>query len=231
MTPPILNIFTHRDEFVQQTTIAIESAIVNAQKRGGEAHVAVSGGKSPIPVYKALVQSQAIDWSRLTLWLVDERYVPANHPESNQRMIRESFVERIYQLRAFHTFNTTLEPSETAKVYESELRNLEEPFFDLVLLGLGQDGHTASLFPGVAELHESERLAMPTWAEGYPTPERLTLTFPALLSGREIMFIIQGSKKQKILEKLLPHGLPNLPQLPSSFVLSHSKLSFYFLNI
>jgi len=221
--------FTDQKKFTQQASAAIEAAIIKAQQTLGEAHVAVSGGKSPIPVYQALAQSDAIDWSRLTFWLVDERYVPTDHEQSNERMIRHIFGESVDQLKAFHVFDTHLSLNEAAREYQSQLSAQSEPFFDLVLLGLGEDGHTASLFPGIPELHESEKLIVPTWAEGYPTPERLTMTFPALLNSQEIMFIIQGANKEKTINTLLSKKDPDLG-MPSRFVLSHPHLSFYFLN-
>lgn len=226
---PKLTTFTHKNEFIQTATQAIESAIIEAQQKRGEAHVAVSGGKSPGPIYQALSQSEQINWGELSLWLVDERYVPADHEESNQQMIQENFGSRIERLKAFHFFDTKLSPDESAKVYATELGNRPEPLFDLVLLGLGEDGHTASLFPSIPELNQSERLAVPTWAEGYTTPQRLTLTFATLLSSREILFMIEGQKKEKVLQSVLHQSSPS-PRLPASFVLRHPQLSFYFLN-
>lgn len=227
MSSPIFHTFADQKSFIQQTASAIESAIIDAQKTRGEAHMALSGGSSPIPIYQALAGSDQINWAQLTLWLVDERHVPANNPESNQRMIRESFGKRIDQLKAFHHFDTTLNPDQSAQKYEAELRQKAEPLFDIVLLGLGEDGHTASLFPSTAELHESKRLVVPSWAQGYATPQRLTMTFPALLNSRQILFIIKGQNKKPVLDQLLKLASAQ-DDLPASFVLKHPNVSFYY---
>ena len=178
------------------------------QKRGNFT-VALSGGSSPESLYKALSK---IDWpwSSTQFFIGDERWVPADHKDSNYRMIYEAFYPRNIRLERWKT--ELSKPEEAAADYERRLlRELAHPpRFDLVLLGIGNDGHTASLFPGTKALDESTRLTSSNWVPQMDSM-RLTLTYPILKLAREIWFVSKGASKQEWISKMTDGSTPNFP--------------------
>jgi 6-phosphogluconolactonase len=176
----------------------------------GLARVAISGGSTPKAMFKLLAdESQPfvndIPWAKLQLFWVDERCVPPGHPESNYGMTKTAMLDKVPLPPAnVHRMEGELDPEEAASRYESEIRNTfklegaETPTFDLVLLGLGPDGHTASLFPHTEGLNEMSRIC---FANHVPQKDtwRLTLTWPVITQGREVAFLIEGDEKAEII--------------------------------
>jgi 6-phosphogluconolactonase len=174
--------------------------------------VALSGGATPRRLYEVLAEPpyrDAFPWARVHLFWGDERFVPHNEPLSNYRMVREALLSRVPIPDAnIHAIPTEgLSPEEAAAVYERELKAFygadrldpARPLFDVVLLGLGPDGHTASLFPGSAVLSERDR-----WVAAVldaKSEARITLTYPALESSRRTAFLVAGSEKRAILAR------------------------------
>jgi len=185
--------------------------------------VALSGGSTPLALYRLLAEAplrEAIDWSRVHLFWGDERFVPLDHPDSNYGAAREAFVSRVpIPAENVHPIPTEVADPETAATqYEDTLRrffSLSEgdiPRFDLVLLGLGPEGHTASLFPESAALDEHKRLVVATFVSKLAA-WRVTLTPPVLSSARQVMFLVAGPDKAAVLRDVLegpydPHRLP-----------------------
>jgi 6-phosphogluconolactonase len=170
-------------------------------------------------------------WNWLDLFWVDERCVPPGDAESNYRMTREALLDQV-PLRPdqIHRIEGELEPEAAAARYESELRNsfrlegAESPRFDLVALGLGDDGHTASLFPHTEAIHEMSRLAV---ANSVPQRDtwRITLTWPVINHARSVFFLVSGAEKAAILQEVLtgprdPERLPSQLIWPSSGILT-----------
>lgn len=192
---------------------ALRAAFLAAQRaalaRRPIFHVALAGGNTPGPFYRELAR-EPLRWERIEWWLGDERYVPPHHPASNGRMANESFAEAGDRFR-FHPWNTELAPDEAAEDYAATMRDAlgHPPVLDLVLLGLGSDGHTASLFPDSPALGETERDAV---AAPGPAPyeQRLTLTYPALDRAREAWFLVGGGAKEEMVRRLLA-GDASLP--------------------
>src|SRR5438874_13825923 len=139
---------------VEDPAAEVAVLLVEAARRGD--HVFLSGGSTPRRAYEAAAQLLA-DWSRANLWWGDERCVPPWDERSNFRMAREALLDRIGQLPMVHRIKGELPPEEAAAAYDEEVRGAE---LDLVLLGIGPDGHTASLFPNAPSLEERERLAV-----------------------------------------------------------------------
>ena len=189
----------------------------------GRFSVALSGGSTPRALYRLLGQPplrEAIDWPRVHLFWGDERFVPADHPDSNYRLAREAFISRVPIPAAnVHPVPTAGgDPQAAAAQYEETLRRFfapsegEAPRFDLVLLGLGADGHTASLFPGSPALDEDRRPVVAAYVPKLGA-WRLTLTPPALRGARHVVFLVSGSNKASVLREVLegpydPHRLP-----------------------
>ncbi len=192
----------------------------------GQFSVALSGGSTPRRLYELLGSedfSRQIEWPKVHLFQVDERCVPPEHSASNFRMIRESLLERVeIPDRNVHRVDGELPPAEAAQKYEEDLRKFfsvqppEFPRFDLLYLGMGADGHTASLFPGSKNLNELARWAVPS----EPGPEgldRVTLTVPVLNNAAHIIFLVTGSEKSETLARVLaPLGIDS--PLPAQLV-------------
>ena len=163
----------------------------------------LSGGSTPRVTYTRLVE-QDLDWSRVHVFLGDERWVDTDHQDSNARMAREAFVEDIEA--TFHVLPTHFEsPHEAADHYEQTLAELfgsEQFKADLVILGIGTDGHTASLFPGTEALEETERLYVANWVPGKDM-WRLSATFRLLHHASEVLFLATGSAKAEVVAQIL----------------------------
>jgi 6-phosphogluconolactonase len=162
-------------------------------------HIALSGGSTPRRAYEIASQSDA-DLSAATLWLGDERIVPEDDERSNLRMVRTALTERLPEERRprLMPVDTALGPDAAAAAYETPLRENvgNHPRLDLALMGLGPDGHTASLFPGMAALHENHRFAVGVPDAGMePMVARVTLTLPLFNTAREVVFLVAGADK------------------------------------
>ena len=188
----------------------------------GIARVAISGGSTPKAMFALLAAEpfvSAIDWAKLQLYWVDERCVPPTDAESNFRMTNEALLSKV-PLPHEHIYRMEgeLDPHEAANRYESTLRNsmklegAESPAFDLLLLGMGDDGHTASLFPHTEALHDITRLVVPNHVPQKNT-WRITLTSPVINQAREVAFLIEGAAKAGVLAEVLtgPHDPERLP--------------------
>jgi len=179
----------------------------------------LSGGKTPRRLFRLLAEEpsfrERMPWTQTTFFWGDERPVPPDHPDSNFRMAWEAMLSRVpVRPERVHRWPTELPPEKAACVYEETIRRAlgltasEPPRFDLVLLGLGADCHTASLFPGSPVLAERERLTAAPWVEALGT-HRLTLTLPALNAARCVLFLVTGEEKAEALRAALaPEGDP-----------------------
>jgi 6-phosphogluconolactonase len=185
----------------------------------GRFSVALSGGSTPRALYRLLGEPpfhETIDWPRVHLFWGDERFVPPDHPDSNYRLAQEAFISTVpIPAGNVHPMPTEgSDPHAAAARYEETLRRFfaSRPRFDLVLLGLGADGHTASLFPGSPALDEDGRLVVAVYVPKLDA-WRLTLTPPALRSARHVMFLVSGLDKASVLREVMegpydPHRLP-----------------------
>ena len=182
--------------------------------RGDRITVALSGGATPRRLYELLAEPPRRDrmpWERIHWFWGDERFVPPDHPDSNYRMVREAMLSRVsIPAGNIHPVPTVgLDPEAAARAYERELQAVHgsdrldpaRPLFDVTLLGLGSDGHTASLFPGTAALEERRRWVVAV-VGAKPEP-RISLTFPALDSSRNLAFLVAGEGKRAALARVL----------------------------
>src|SRR5277367_2148677 len=179
----------------------------------GVARIAVSGGNTPKRTFEMLADPSgefgAFPWKKIDLFWVDERCVPPEDKDSNYRMTRLALLDKV-PLAADRVFRIEgeLDPAEAAARYESAIRNrfrlegAELPVFDLVALGMGPDGHTASLFPHTEGLHELTRIVIPNHVLQKET-WRVTLTSPVINQGRKVVFLIGGADKTEVLSQVL----------------------------
>jgi 6-phosphogluconolactonase len=178
--------------------------------------LALAGGSTPRLLYGEL-SLRAVDWSKVQFYWIDERFVPPDHPDSNLRMAHETLLSHIgVAADQIHPMPTMTTPEAAAHAYEAELKrdygaetlDPSRPLFDLVLLGLGGDGHICSLLPGSPVLDERERWVAEV-AHGRPET-RLTLTYPAVESARLTVFLVAGADKADAVKRVR-HGDPSLP--------------------
>jgi 6-phosphogluconolactonase len=186
---------------VADPAAAAAERIAAVVRRGGQ--IALAGGSTPRRAYELLAEMD-LDWSGCELWLGDERCVAPDDEHSNFKMVGEELVDRLPAdrgPRGWHRIRGELKPAAAAAAFEQELRGAfgaaaELPVFDLVLLGIGPDAHTASLFPGDAALAERERWAVGVEVPGMaPLVPRVTLTLPVLDAARAVLFLISGADK------------------------------------
>lgn len=192
-------------EFVKRVNQAITTS--------GRFTVALSGGSTPKSLYALLATEpwrRQIPWNNVHFFWGDERHVPPNHADSNYRMTQERLLFQVpVPSENVHRIKTeNPDASSVAEAYEQDIRQFfqlqgnELPQFDLVLLGMGSDGHTASLFPGTHVIHEQTRLVAAPWVEKFKT-YRITLTPPVLNNANHIIFFVTGSEKAETLKAVL----------------------------
>ena len=182
--------------------------------------IALAGGQTPKPLYKRLTTNpyrRRIDWPQIHFFWSDERAVPPNHPDSNYNMARQTLLEplsipadRIHPMPA-----DTPDVGRAALAYEQTIRHIlpanaqNIPVFDLILLGLGPDGHTASLFPGTCALHEQQRLIVANWVDAQ-NAWRMTMAYPLLQAASNIVILATGANKaHAVAQVLAPNADPN----------------------
>jgi 6-phosphogluconolactonase len=201
----------------------IEQAI--AQR--GQATLALAGGSTPKPLYEALA-TQALPWDKLQIVWGDERYVPADHPDSNEGMARRAWLDQVPIPAAnIHPVPTHFsDPAEAAQAYDQELRTVlgaaagEFPALDLILLGMGPDGHTASLFPNTEALQVCDRLITVGNKDGQP---RISFTVPLINQARNVLFMVTGANKQTALDHIFA-PTANPLDYPARFIQPAGKL-------
>jgi len=224
---PLIYEYEKLEDYAQDAAAAIEDFVNLKLEEQESVSIALSGGKSPIAVYRALAKSKTIDWDKIELFMVDERYVSQNSDQSNFRMIEQELLSKIAPIKFFYGFNTDLPLEKAAEAYDQILEARGNKAFDLVLLGMGEDGHTASLFPESEALNEKTKLAISTHSPD--KMERLTITLPAILSAERILFLIQGKQKKTMLSKLQEQGGPE-EKIPAKMILKHPHVELFFLN-
>lgn len=215
--PTAANLFhAAAEEFIRAARAAI-----GAQ---GRFTAALSGGSTPKALYSLLAENYAnFAWNRVFLFFGDERHVPPTDSESNYRMVNETLLAKI-TIPSENVFRVPTENPDATTVaaeYENQIRRFfqlkpgEFPRFDLILLGMGPDGHTASLFPDSLALDEQSRIVVANWIAKF-NAHRITFTFPVLNRAAEIMFLASGSDKADVVRQVLE--AKNTPSLPSQRV-------------
>jgi 6-phosphogluconolactonase len=205
----------------EQVTAAALEVIVDAVRGAiaerGVAHLSLAGGNTPKRTYEQLAGALGT-WENVELWFNDERAVPPDDPQSNFKMVAEALGGH----PTLHRIAGEADPDSAAQAYEREMRARIEstaeagvPVIDLHVLGIGEDGHTASLFPGHPEVQIRDRLVVPVHDSPKPPPTRITMTLPVLQVGRQRLFLATGADKGGPVSVLVSG--PN-PDYPSSLV-------------
>ena len=213
-------------EIVADPARACAALMVGAVIGGGD--IVLTGGSTPRAAYQHFVEavrSVGIDLSRTTLWIGDERCVDPEDDRSNYKMIKESLLDPLGERAPrFERMKGELGPDEGADDYQDILRDAGTPVFDLLLLGIGPDGHCASLFPGQKSLTERQRLVVGVPQAGLePFVPRISMTIPTLIRSRQIVFLATGdSKADAIARAFGPDAEPD-PGTPSSLLVPEAK--------
>lgn len=205
------------------------SAAIQAR---GKFLVALAGGNTPRETYRILAQApylQSVDWDRVHFYFGDERWVAEGDPESNEGMARGALLSHVpvNPNHVYPMYQPGKSVKEACQIYENLLRETAPDGLDLVLLGMGDDGHTASLFPGIPELHEESKWVVPTQSPK-GVPQRISLTVPALCAAKEIAFLVSGEAKAK--EFQLATGNDPATYPPSGVVAHRSANAIWLVD-
>lgn len=210
---PKLNVFDTKDELILSLADRIVELSQAIQKSKGRFAIALSGGSTPKPLYEALAKaplSYKVPWNYGYFFMVDERCVPETSNESNFKMIFESMLSRVPVLETniFPVHFQDIDPERAADDYEERIKEafkLEAgafPTFDIVILGLGDDGHTASLFPGTDALKETSRTVVSNYVDKF-SQHRITLTQPTINNASHVFFLVSGQSKAEIVSNVV----------------------------
>jgi len=220
---PDICVFADRRALATALSSYVAQAAQASSVARGRFCIAFSGGSLMDLLAPALVAPslrERIDWSTWHVFWVDERWVPPSSPDSNFGLARRLLLSRVrIPEEQIHAVDDSNSPDETARAYEAKIRRTLPvetdalPRFDMILLGLGEDGHTASLFPGHPALRESRRWVVPVFNAPKSPPVRVTMTLPVINAARHVVFVAAGSGKAGIVAEVLhpAAGRPNLP--------------------
>ena len=229
---PALRVFPSLDRASRALSARALAAAGEAIARRGRFHLVLSGGSTPRGLYESWGEGSPFPWRETEVYFGDERAVSPRSPQSNYAMARAAFLSRVPIPRGqVHRLRGELAPlSRAAREYESLLREGAGPGprFDLVLLGIGKDGHCASLFPGAPSLSERKRWAVPVRRAGQPPfVPRLTLTLPALASSREVCFLVAGADKAPAVQGIFSSAPRGTRRFPASLVRSAGPVRWF----
>ena len=218
---PLLHAFSTVQALSNAVAERVAALSAEAAARRGRFTVALSGGSMPALIGPPLITAplrHRINWAAWRVFWADERCVPLTSPESNYRLAREHLLEHVpIPPEQIYPLNPNLAPAQAALAYQAALAQVfgdepgRPPRFDLILLGLGEDGHTASLFPGHTLLSETAAWVAAITDSPKPPPERITLTLPVLNNARQVIFLAAGAGKAEILARVLGNSPEALP--------------------
>jgi 6-phosphogluconolactonase len=220
-----LKVLMDVNAIVDDAAVLVADACREAIAQRGQFTIALAGGSTPKPLYEKL-SLQDLPWDKIHIFWGDERYVSATHPDSNEGMARRAWLDRVpFPAANLHPMPTQAkDPAESAQQYEAHLRSFfgtqEIPTFDLILLGLGDDGHTASLFPHTEVLNVCDRLIGVGYRGSDP---RLTFTIPLINQAHCVLFLVAGSSKKPALKAIFSDGADPFTY-PARFIQPKGKL-------
>lgn len=216
---PDIRVLNTPTELFQAAAEEFAALAAQAVQRNGKFTVALSGGSTPKSLYSLLASGSVpnIPWDKIFFFFGDERFVPPDHPDSNYRMVHETgLFSKVFSDQVFRVLTEEKDADTAARDYEQTIQKFfnlkpgEFPRFDLILLGLGPDGHTASLFPGTAALNEKNRLVVANWVEKFRS-YRITFTLPVLDRAACDMFLVSGKDKADMVRQVLADKNADLP--------------------
>lgn len=199
-------IFPDAETLATSIASLLSIRIADVQATGRRPSVVLTGGTIAIAAYEVL-EAGEVDWTEVDFYWGDERFVPEGHADRNDQQARDAFIDRLgvpaERIHSMPAHGCDLSTADAADGYGDGLPR--DPF-DIVLLGMGPDGHVASLFPGFAQLHETERWAVEVFDSPKPPPVRITMTFPALNNADAVWFLVSGDGKAEAVARALGDG-------------------------
>ena len=232
---PEIHILPTSEETAQGSAEFVVSLAKKQAHTQGRFTIALSGGSTPQRLYEMLASptyEKRIEWNQWQVFWGDERCVPPYHDDSNYRMIKEVFLDRLHcPEKHIHRMRGEARPQDAAEEYERELRQLfspSSPIFDLILLGIGEDGHTASLFAGTPALDEGERLVVANWVQHFQV-YRITFTLPLINAAHAVAFLVTEESKAGILKEVLQPSSA-VPPPPAALVRPATGNLHWFLT-
>jgi 6-phosphogluconolactonase len=228
-----VTVFPSKEELFAAGAERFLDVVRKATEAKRDCAVALAGGSTPKALYKLIAdraerdsELQRLAWARVHFFLGDERCVPPEHPDSNYGMARSTLLAHdLVPVANLHRVHTELLPGEAAKEYEQQLRErfrVQEPRFDLILLGMGPDGHTASLFPQTTALQERERLVVANHVAKLDA-DRITFTLRTLNAAESVLFLVAGEDKREAAKAVLVDRAP----LPAGQVHPQGSLDWF----
>lgn len=213
-TAPRIEVHEDGDDLATSVAGELLTRLADAQQPGHVAHIGLTGGTVAEKIHRAvarLANDSDVDWSRVVVWFGDERFVAPDSSDRNCLDARSSFLDVVgVPAENVHEVPSTAEASsveEAAEMYAEALRTHGGGQLDVLMLGVGPDGHVASLFPGFPQLDVTDRVTVPVTDSPKPPPERVSLTFPALRRARSVWFVVSGDgKAEAVARALAPQG-------------------------
>ncbi|MEA5471634.1 6-phosphogluconolactonase [Spirulina sp. 06S082] len=230
MGNPSIEVLADKSALVKRATVLVLEKIQSALQERGQCTLVLAGGSTPKPLYEAIA-AQSLPWDKIHVFWGDERYVPHDHPDSNYNMARKAWLERVdFPEANIHAMPTgAKDATADAHRHDRELQGFfgvkagEFPRFDIILLGMGDDGHTASLFPQTEVLQVCDRLVAVGNKSGQP---RLTFTIPLINRGRCVIFLAAGANKQNALAHVWGNSA-DPKDYPSRFIQPEGELWWF----
>jgi 6-phosphogluconolactonase len=222
------------DSAALATAVAGEllTRLADAQSAGGVPQVVLTGGTIAEEIHREIARlspGSEVDWTQVVVWWGDERFVAPDSPDRNALQARTAFLDAVGATRV-HEMPSTADAAsvdEGAAAYASTLREHGSSEFDVVMLGIGPDGHIASLFPGFAQLDVTDTVAVGVTGSPKPPPERISLTFPALNRAKSVWFLVSGEGKAGAVAQALGGADPH--DIPAAGVTGHEE-TIWFLD-
>jgi 6-phosphogluconolactonase len=219
-TPPRIEVHESADALATAIAGELLLRLADAQSSGHDPQIALTGGSIADAVHLELARLSSgseVDWSRVVVWWGDERFVEPASDDRNERQAREAFLDQVgvdpAKVHPMPSTESAANVDEGAAAYSDELRGIGSGEFDVVMLGIGPDGHIASLFPGFPQLDVDDQIAVGVTGSPKPPPERISLTFSALNRAASVWFLVSGDEKAPAVARALagdtdPHDIP-----------------------
>ena len=212
-TPPRIEVHESADALATAIAGELLARLTDAQSSGHEPQIALTGGSIAEAVHRELARLSAgteVDWSRVVVWWGDERFVEPASPDRNAAQAQDAFLGQVdvdpAKVHPMPSTETAASVDEGASAYADELRTFGSGAFDVLMLGVGPDGHIASLFPGFPQLDVDDQVAVPVTGSPKPPPERISLTFSALNRSKAVWFLVSGEEKAPAVARALADG-------------------------
>ncbi|MBC7472046.1 MAG: 6-phosphogluconolactonase [candidate division SR1 bacterium] len=221
---PVITTFETNASMYESATALAINQILDSISENGLARIALSGGSTPLPLYKKLFSNPFIEPELIELFQTDERYISSDLPQSNQLNINSCLGENVNYFKEVNFINTKLPTNDAVLQYNEIIESLDAPLFDLTILGIGEDGHIASLFPKGNYLNDFQPNVHFTSTSKFDIKERITLSLNSILKSSMLLILLTGERKRHIVPEIL-EGKKESIEFPAKFLLCHPNVT------